>query len=98
LHRAVDKETGAIGAFDLAVTPEIEKDSRVAEYPTATIAGSNRLINVDGFERTHMRLEMICVLACAADRLTSTMIRFAAPQSTIPSRKQSRACGIDENA
>ena len=38
------------------------------------------------------------VLACAADRLTSTMIRFAAPQSTIPSRKQSRACGIDENA
>jgi hypothetical protein len=39
---------------------------------------------------------MVSVLACAADRLTSMMIRFAAPQSTIPSRKL--ACGIDENA
>jgi hypothetical protein len=39
---------------------------------------------------------MVSVLACAADRLTSMMIRFAAPQSTIPSRKL--ACGIDNNA
>jgi hypothetical protein len=45
-----------------------------------------------------MRLEMVWVLARAADRLTSTMIRLAAPQSTIPSRKQMRACGIDKNA
>jgi hypothetical protein len=94
LHRAVDKETGAIGAFDPTVAPEIEKDSRVAECSTAAIAGSNRLIDVDGFKRTHMRLEMMWVLACAADRLTSMMIRFAASQSTIPFR----ACGIDESA
>lgn len=56
MHRAVDKETGAIRAFDLTVAPEIEKDSRVAEHSTAAIAGSNRLVNVDGFERAHMRL------------------------------------------
>ena len=98
MHSAVDKETGAIGAVDLPVAPEIEKDSGMAERPATAIAGGNRLVNVDGFERAHMRLEMIWVLACAADRSTSTMIRFAAPQSTIPSRKQSRACGIDENA
>jgi hypothetical protein len=41
---------------------------------------------------------MVWVLACAADRLTTMMIRFAAPQSTIPSGKQIRASGIDEDA
>ena len=56
MHRAVDKETGAIGAFDLPIAPEIEKHSGVAEHPTAAIAGSNRLVDVDGFERAHMRL------------------------------------------
>jgi hypothetical protein len=68
----------------------------VAERPTAAIAGSNRLVNVDGFERAHMRLGNGWVLAREADRLTSMMIRFAARQSTIPSRKL--PCGIDENA
>jgi hypothetical protein len=94
LHRAVDKETGAIGAFDLTVAPEIEKHPGVAERPSVTIAGSNRLVDVDGFERTHMRLEMVYVLARATDDLTSMMIRFAASQSMIPFR----ACGIDESA
>jgi hypothetical protein len=98
LHRAVDKEAGAIRTFDLAVTPEIEKDSGMAERPAAAIAGSNCLVNVDGFERAHMRLEMVWVLACTADDFTSTMIRFAAPQSMAPSRTQRRARGIDENA
>jgi hypothetical protein len=41
-----------------------------------------------------MRLEMVYVLAGAADDLTSMMIRFAASQSKIPFR----ACGIDESA
>jgi hypothetical protein len=45
-----------------------------------------------------MRLGNGSVLVREADRLTSMMIRFAGPQSTIPSRKQMRACGIDENA
>jgi hypothetical protein len=39
---------------------------------------------------------MVSVLACASDRSTSMMIRFAAPQSTIRSGKL--ACDIDENA
>jgi hypothetical protein len=70
----------------------------MAERPTATIAGSNRLVNVDGFERAHIRQGNDVGVARAADRLTSMMIRFAAPQSTTPCRKQIRACGIDENA
>ena len=57
LHRAVDKEPGAIGAFDLPIAPQIEKDPRVAERPTAAIAGSDSLINVDGFEGPHRRPE-----------------------------------------
>ena len=55
MHRAVDKKTGAIGAFDLPITPEIEKHSGMAERPTATIAGSDRFVDVDSFERAHMR-------------------------------------------
>jgi hypothetical protein len=94
LHRAVDKEAGAIGALDLTVAPEIEKDSRVPERPTAAIAGSNRVVNVDGFERAHMRLRNGLGTARAADRLRSMMIRFAASQATIAFR----GCGIDENA
>src|SRR5260370_41130192 len=57
LHRAVDKKAGAIGAFDLPIAPEIEKDRRMAERPTAAIAGSDGIINVDGFEGTQWRPE-----------------------------------------
>src|SRR5689334_16252007 len=39
LHRAVDKETGAIGAFDLPVVSEVEKHPGMAERATAAIAG-----------------------------------------------------------
>jgi hypothetical protein len=57
LHRAVDKQAGAIRAFDLPIAPEIEKDPRMAERPTTAIAGSDSLINVDGFEGPHRRPE-----------------------------------------
>jgi hypothetical protein len=98
LHRAVDEKAGAIGAFDLPIAPEIEKDSGMAERPTVAIAGSNRLVNVDGFERAHMRLGSGVGAGPRLIVLRSMMIRFAAPQSTIPFREQLRACGIDENA
>ena len=98
LHRAVDKETGAIRAFDLPIAPEIQKDPRMAERPTAAIASSDSLINVDGFERPHRRPENGGGRwpRRAADHMTSMMIRFAARQSKIRrSRTQLRARGID---
>src|ERR1700757_721335 len=55
LHRAVDEEAGAIRALDLPCRAEIEIDPRMAERTAAAIAGSDRLVDVDGFERTHMR-------------------------------------------
>jgi hypothetical protein len=67
----------------------------MAERPAAAIAGSDRLVNVDGFERAHMRLEMEWVLARTADDFASMMIRFAARQSITPSTAQLRGCGID---
>ena len=70
----------------------------MAERLITAVAGSDRLVNVDGFERAHMRLEMEWVLARTADDFTNMMIRFAARQSMIPSGEQLRAGGIDENA
>ena len=97
MHRAVDKKTGAIRALDLPVVSKVEKDPGMAERPAAAIAGRDRLVNVDGFERAHMRLEMVWVLARTADDFTSMMIRFAARQSITPSRSQLRGRGIDDN-
>jgi len=58
LHCAIDEETGTVRAFDLPVVPEIEKDPGVTQRPAAAIAGGDRLINVDGFERPHVRSEL----------------------------------------
>jgi hypothetical protein len=70
----------------------------MAERPAATIAGSNRLVNVDGFERAHMRLGNGVGADPHGWPLTSMMIRFAARQSMTASTTQLRARGIDENA
>ena len=55
LHRAVDKQTGAIRAFDLPIGTETEEDPGMAERLVAAIAGSDRPVDVDGFERSHIR-------------------------------------------
>jgi hypothetical protein len=61
---------------------EIEEDPGMAERPAAAIAGSHSLVNVDGFERPHMRPEHSGrATKCPADHSSNPMIRIAAPQS-----------------
>ena len=55
LHSAVDKETGAIRALDLPFRAKIQKYPGMAERSSATIARSDALVDVDGFEWPHMR-------------------------------------------
>ena len=68
MHRAVDEEAGTIGALDLPFMAEFEIDPGMVERPA--IAGSDRLINVDGFERPHMRPGYTSQLERPADGLT----------------------------
>jgi hypothetical protein len=69
----------------------------MAKRPAAAIAGSDCLVNVDGFERAHMRLEMVWVHARTAEDFASTMIRLAARQSMTRSKSQLRDRGLGEN-
>ena len=97
LHRAIDKEPGAIGALDLSGRGEIEIHPRMAERPFAAVANGDRPVDVDGFERPHMRSGNSRGRERPAERLTGTMIRFAARQSITPSsRTERRARGSNE--
>ena len=84
MDRAIDEETRTVGTLDFAVMPEIEKDPRMPERPAAAVAGGDRLINVDGFKRPHVRLKSTPGREGAKQSFEGLMIRIAARQSTAP--------------